>query len=525
VNFENKNLLILVLFLVLTLPRIFLSVNQIIDPFAYSTAALSELYSKQGSVTIQPFNFISAWSSHANGISSRIIPSLLLTVLNIVTSISLDNLPYLPITGIIFLFLSYVFGKVFSKSNLVAVIYVSLMAFDINTIRATNITFYITLGFSFLLVFMIIFLKMLESSSRKYILLLFFCFLALYLTYYSAEFFAMAFTGSFAALIAIERLKRSKTMLSKRIDCSCSTLLWFSALFIIFFFGFDTATSDFLKISNYLTPEPSSLSVSFGGLVPAMNFVLTYSYIILLLVPVVAFFLLHLIPKLRTKFIISKNVPTSLFISLVFACVAYSLIYVFFGLSIFSRVFYIFFPLMAIFFSLQLKISFRTRFAKPALTIFFILLISTTLLTSTAFLFDPEHPYNPNGKSQMSASMSFLVDCVGNNEISKVLSSLDISGQLFYAAVKADKTNIQPFEFGKDVSILYSDDPSISNTVFHDKGYDLLVLSKSFENRAIFADGWLWTKMAPNASSFVGANPSFNKAYDDSRATIFSYIK
>ncbi len=77
--------------------------------------------------------------------------------------------------------------------------------------------------------------------------------------------------------------------------------------------------------------------------------------------------------------------------------------------------------------------------------------------------------------------------------------------------------------FGKDVEILYSHDPEIANNIFRAKSYDLLLISREFERRVVFADGWYWAPVATEATSLISNNPGFDRIYDDGQAVIFAY--
>ena len=519
---NRKYVFILLILIALVVPRIIVSMNQIIDPFAYSTAALSEHYLQTGRITINPFNPTSMWTSHADTLSVRIIPPTLLAVLSSVTSISLDTLPFIPIVGVLFIFLSYVFGLVFSNSKTVAFLYAMVMALEVQVIRATNVAFYITLGYSFLMVFLIIYLKLLKTQGKTEVFLLIFSFIALYLTYYSAEFFAVAFSLSLFLITTLPLLSRKKNNLKIQKIRPKLPLILIPMIFLLFFFGFDVVVPLFLNAN--LRGIESVASFSTGDNV---SMILNLLYEALLIVPL-AFFVILLFFG-RSKINLTCNEKDSkIYLAIIVASVAFSFSYIAFGLSLFSRAFYIFFPLLAIYSLFHFQTKFNThffnRFFKSTKILLSILLIIVPLICLGVFLLDPLQPYTPNGNSRMAPSVSFLVQSLGTGKCS-VLSSLDISGQLFYKTIQLNKGNIEASQFGNDVNVLYSKDSNFTDTVFIDKGYDYLLLSRSFESRAVFADGWYWAQVAPNASSLVSANTAFNRVYDDNQAITFAYVK
>jgi hypothetical protein len=209
--------------------------------------------------------------------------------------------------------------------------------------------------------------------------------------------------------------------------------------------------------------------------------------------------------------------------------VAFSFSYITFGFSFFSRAFYIFFPLLAFYTLFHFKSRFTggflgSFFSKGA-AFFSVLLVLLCLVSLSAFLLDTLQPYTPNSNSQMSPSTAFFINNVNGNLVCNISTSLDISGQLFFKSVEIGKMNIQPIPFGEDVKALYSNDSQYVDSLFHDKGYDFLLFSRTFETRAIFADGWYWAPAATNASSLISDNSAFNRVYDDNRAITFAYVK
>ncbi len=519
---KKRYLLIIFVTIALILPRVIISINEIIDPFAFSTITLSQLYLEKGEAVIRPFDHpISPWQSHANDLSVRIVAPAFLTILSQVTSISLDTLLYLPINGIIFILLAYVLGLVFSKSRLVAALYAAVVAFEIQVIRATNITFYITLGYSFLIVFLILYLKSLESHSKRGILLLMFCFTTLYFTYYSAEFFAFAFSLSLFMIVTIARFGGKKAGFLTRLGKSYRPFLHLPIAFLVLFVGFDAAVYQFFKMHGGFEPV-----VSYTG--SYISKVLNLAYQILLLIPIGLYLFVYSIKKFtRSKTEANNGSKTGIkptYLAFIFASMAFSFTYITsFGFTPFSRAFHIFFPLLALYSVYQFKSSFSKRLINYLLTILATLIILASLMTSVVFLFDQMHPYTPKGYSLTSPKVSFLVDHVDKSEEIKVLSSLDIAGYVFYKAMQNGKADIYPFMFGKDVEILYSHDPEIANNIFRAKSYDLLLISREFERRVVFADGWYWAPVATEATSLISNNPGFDRIYDDGQAVIFAY--
>jgi hypothetical protein len=124
----------------------------------------------------------------------------------------------------------------------------------------------------------------------------------------------------------------------------------------------------------------------------------------------------------------SKN-GTYIFIAIIFATIIFSIPYSELGLSIFSRAFYIFFPLLAIYSIYEFKLNYNGRFMNHFLKNRFSKILAITMIVITAlagtvtYLVSPVSPYNPNGQSQMSPSISFLIINAGKAQ-ANVLSSL-----------------------------------------------------------------------------------------------------
>jgi SAM-dependent methyltransferase len=93
---------------------------------------------------------------------------------------------------------------------------------------------------------------------------------------------------------------------------------------------------------------------------------------------------------------------------------------------------------------------------------------------------------------------------------------------LFYNTVEANKTNINTYTFGQDIKMLYSNEPQLANSVFHDKNYNYILFSHNFEKKPIIADGWFITPAITNATSNLNINSAFNRVYDDNNAFILS---
>jgi hypothetical protein len=393
------------------------------------------------------------------------------------------------------------------------------MAFERQVIGATNPTFYITLGYSLLMVFLILYLKILESRTKGGICLAMLCFVALYFTYYSAEFFALAFSFSLFMIEAITRLGRKKAKISTHLDKSFRSFLYLPLAFLVLFIGFDTAVYQFFQIHASIYLVVSYIGSFIGN-------VFNLLYITLLLIPIVLHLLLYSINKLKTG--ATKSDKTEIkptYLAFIFAAATFSFIYFSFGMSLFSRAFYIFFPLLALYSISQLKLSFRRRFINYILTTIIIFMLLTPLIILGIFLQDPMHPYGSKQYSKMSPSISFFVDHVDESKAIKVLSSLDITGHIFYRATQLGKKNIYPYMFGKDVEILYSHDPEMVTDLFQAKSYDFLLLSREFERRVVFADGWYWAPIATEATSLITTNSGFDRTYDDGQAVIFAYNK
>jgi hypothetical protein len=367
-----------------------------------------------------------------------------------------------------------------------------------------------------------------KVNSKPMVLLVFIAFLSLFLTYYSSELFSVAF--SIALLLPVFTLG-SNTLKQKlpfknrfKFPVSFSTLKFIPPLLLLIFLGFDVAVPEFFQMNDASSLFAGYASTNTNSLIGKMSSLITLSYQMLLLLPVVIFVIYYIIQWIRKTSTLG-NVPIRPFLALIVSVIVFSFTYINFGLSIFSRAFYLIFPLLAFYSIYEITRRHKSRrFLKIGSKLLYALLIIVPLVISSLFLFDPTHPYAPDQKTKITPAVSFTANnCV--NGTTRILTSLDISAQLFYTSVKLDKSNIEAIEFGQQDSVLYDTNMQSVDNTFIEHQYNLLLLSKEFENRVVFASGWQWAPIAPNASLQTSANPSFNRVYDNGEGTLFAFTQ
>jgi len=499
-------------------PRILYSTVEIADPFSYSSASLTSLYLGGGHIVINPFTPpLSPWQSHVNELSVRIGPPTLTAFLSLVTGLPVSSITLAPIGGLLFLLLAFALGRILSKSNLVAALFATLVALDPQVIRATNTTFYVTLGFTLLVAFGILYLKVLETPRVAFLIPLTITFVALYFTYYSAEFYALALMVSMSVLQMIRKVatRASHRAMAGRPPRDQPRLLLSLALaFLVIFLGLDTIIVQFLRIRT--TSEPV---VSYPGSTIAGFFGLAYEG--LLIAAVGIFLTAGFTQSFRREQKTIEPSKTTLYLAFVLATTAFAIPYGSLGL-INSRPLLIFFPLLALNAAFYFRSAWRKRPLLRRIPLAgAIVAIALATASSGTFLTDTSHPYAPYQISDLAAGIAFLVSNSETSGETRIMSGLDISAETFYVATSSGRPYVQTFVFSTNVSALYSEDPAEIAQVLGERRINFMVLPDSYENRAIFADGWFWSPPVPGIITRMSGNPALSRVYDDGRAVTF----
>lgn len=524
-------ILLLLLLFVTTLPQIISSFDENIDPFAFSIAGLAVAYSRSGRITFYPYSpdLPFSWQEHANFVSIRVIPILLLIILNQVTKLSIWQLLFLPILGLFSLLLTYIVCKNLYKSKLTAVSFVLAFSYETTLARFIYIH-YISIGYTFIWIFLIIWLKFIRSAKikRSNALLLFVIFVATYFSYYAAEFIILSFLLATLLISLILRITRVK-MLRR-------SLLTLSICFIIFFLYLDNVVYHYLKnvslektqiLNSYLKyvltlltgerREVHGFGVTVGN--PLLKYVTLLQHVTISLFVIMYF--LRFIREIKVRQHIKLSLEELAILSLFTVGFLQMLIYLPIGYLNYILLFWV--SLLVTFFSLdEFKNSFK-RLKREILGLIILLIISLSIIKFTLRISDDVSPHGYRLSSLMKETVSWLVLHITNGYIA---TDLRIAGQLFMMLAKMGRADcVYPYKLGNEVRYLYSYDHETPYKIFGRKKNAYLVLSYEFMRRSFRAGReWMYAPPLGNALLFLNHYSSFNKIYDDNYGVVYKYI-
>lgn len=535
---KSRKMLLLVgmLALIITLQTIFYR-NENVDPYAFSTIGNAQQMLNNGHYQINPFSQVSSsWQEHANGISERPAPSMLITIFSLVTGLSIWNISFLPIIGLIFLLLFFVFARIFSGSTWFATICVAVMSFDSLINETTSNVYYISYGFTLVMLFLLVYAVMLRAKThnRIYFMLFLLIFIVSYFSYYTAEFLMIGFVFCFELILFMLKRPRTKMM----------TL---PLIFMTIFITFDSVFSSYISwkpwgkgLSYFESIVYYFIGFVFRGSVVVKergHFLgsLTSVYLefvlrVLILVPVAAYVGYSALRKLRSwegRQKLGFSIRATIFVSLILVVIAGMAVYINLGVVDY-RGFYIFFPLLAIMSIDSLGHYFSSkknrRILVALLVLFSFLLLSVSVsrfVIGTSPLLSSEGSF-----SMMMPSTNWTCEHLNSDAI---VTNFHSAGLLFFSAVESNKgSNITVFflQFANVVSFLTTSNVTNASNYFSRMGYGYLLIPTDMQHSITDLGAWAIVGRVPplGGSTFTFDNfPTFIKIYDDGRGILYLY--
>jgi len=528
-RFENK----LILGFVILIPLTIAARLEFIDPFTYSTATLAWIYQQQGHIVVNPFKPLDFWQYHANEFSVRPTAAVWLVFISEMTSLPIQSLIFLPIMGFVYVLLAYTLATEATGSRVFGVLYALIQSWDIQVILATLNSFYIPLGYTLAVLFVILYLRISPRSPRKSNALALLVFPSVVLTYYTSEFLAISFGLS---LFLIQRMRtRSKVSYGPSayllLTLVMSALAFESALFAFWTSIFNPSTAQ-VVVLGYLT-YVLGLTTRAGGefqryasgssRVPIL-YISDFVYRILLGLSTLAYIPLWFTMRRFRKAIISLKRTTILIESILLTVSGYIFMYSMVGLFN-LRLVYLFIPLAVLLVIRTARLGFpATRFVPRLASLITILLIGLVLFRFGAFLIDTSHPYGAGAFSAVTPGISFLVAHTTSDDPKRALSDLGVSGQLFYVSSLRGSNSAPVLSdwFMNNSAVLYTSNPGVAYALLRSGGYSFLLFSHVFESRAISLDGYEWGPPAVRAIKTLSYEPGINVIYNDDNMVIFA---
>lgn len=519
--------------LIILMPSIILSLDEYIDPFAFHTVGLAQIYYREGRYFPSPITMRYGWQSIANGISIRFVPTLFLLVLSQITGISLWHLLFLPIIGIILPLFAYLICKNLRLPVTIAILYAMVISYNLFMVNA----YYISVGMFFFLVFIFTSLKFLElGQSIKEVDagLLILIFIATYFSYYTAEFLTLGYIFSITLLVwvlekfGIKKLKVKYYLLS--------------LIFLLVFIGFDNVFYWYLEninIEKGLDLFNSYINYVLRLLKSGGEAVLEYRpqignplivYIELiqqiLIWVAIGIYLTYIITKTKVfkKNPVALSTEGLVLIAFFLTGIMETLIYLPVGYGVYTRTLSIFSSLGALY-SLDKLNAMSCVQRKRILKILFMMV--TLLIVSASFakfVIRVSDPLNPNGgklHSKMNVTISWILSYDTDGI---VIADLRTIGQTFLELTKGEKIDsIVLRRLGPEVCYLYSFSNEGIDRLFEERGA-LLVLSYEFRERAFHAgEAWRFSPPIRETFSVLNYYVQVNKIFDDGRGLIYEY--
>lgn len=525
-------ILCLCLAVLAVLPVFIISFTENIDPFSFSTAGLAQTYSQENNYYPYPYEIKNPieWQSNANEVSVRAVPVFILVMLGQVTGLPLSTFLFVPLMGLIFSLLVFILAKKFVNSSLVALLFVLVMNctfFPINV-------YFISVGLCLFLLFVILWLKFMDAKETKgaFVFLLFIIFIAMYYSYYTAEF--LVFCLLFASLTfpwIIKKLFGAKIPNIK--------LIYLLTSFIVIFAYFDYQFYNYFAIAspNYFVDSLSSYFnyvlhfLQAGGSAVSdyrpqiSNPIVIYSDLLqrVLIFLSLSVYLLYFAKNFRKgRFELSYKAIG--FISLFFVGIMQILLYASLGYA--QQIWALFLvSSLAAFFCLdffRLKMTEQKKNLRSAFFAVILLLIVTTGVTY--FTLRVVDPVNPNSFRLHSEMNPAVIWSVSHSDSGYIAADSRTAAQLFLETAKEDKTNtVYPYRLNSEVSNLYNLDTEVPNKMFGNRTLCFL-MSYEFKTRSFLAGNqWSYCPPLGNALSYLDTYPSLNRIYDDGRGLVYRY--
>lgn len=526
------NLLYLLLAIIALLPIFIMTYTENIDPFSFSTAGLAQTYSKAESYFPYPYKIENSvtWQFHANEVSMRIVPVLLLVMLENVTGLSISTLLFIPLIGIFFALLIFLIAKQLVKSTIVSLLLVIVMNF---TFFPINIH-YISVGLCLFLFFVFTWLKFMDSHENKssIVFILLIVFIAIYYSYYTAEF--LVFCLLFAALVFPWIIKKTARIKVTQIKLG-SLLICFLIIFVYF---------DHQFYNYFLYASPENISASLGSYFEyVLHFLQAGSTAITDYRPQISnsatvfadFFQrsLFIITLTLYSLYFAKNWKKTnpclsykgiAFLSLFFVGIMQILLYSSVGYSQHIWSLYLV-STLASFYALNTFIH-EIKKQKLFSALFIIMMLLIVSSGATIFALKVTDPVNPNGYRLYSLMQPAVSWCVSNLDSGYIASDSRTAAQLFLETTKVSKENaVYPYRLSSEVSYLYSSglDMEVPQKLFGNKSVCFLI-SYEFKTHSFLAGNqWSYCPPLGTAFSYLDAYPFLNKVYDDGKGLVYTY--
>lgn len=532
-----RRLIFFFLLIIVLLPIFILSYDEYVDQFIFSTVGLAETCYQEGRLIIHPYAANEGWQNHANDNSVRVVPVLIFVILRQASGLSLNDLVFLPFVGLLIILLSYSISKNLIRSNYVACLFAITMGY--NLFPSVNI-YYISVGISLLLLFLIIWIKLVEKNygDKCLIILLLTVFIAAYLSYYTAEFLIICFSFGLLCISFIMRRIGIEGSYPRLASLTLFFLVCFNTFdSIIYFylqnFSIEESTNIFSSYFNYVLNFLKDGAVATQEYRPYLGYTfiayvdLVHWVIIIFPTFLYSLFLLKKLWGRKTK--LTRNLL--FFSSLVIVGFSQVLVYSTIGYGVHTWTLFFTLSLASIYVLYDFVIKKRLQSNREAKPLFLVMILTIMLLIPSLniakFVIRLEDPVQPNGfhfHSIMQATVSWVATYFPDGYVK---TDSRTAGQLFMELTKIGKADfVYPTRLGQEVKYLYSIDYLASYNIFRKSKPEVLVLSHKFETRSFHA-GLAWDISPPlgNAIFYLNCYHSLNKVYDDGYGLIYKYQK
>jgi hypothetical protein len=509
-----------------------LAYNEVIDNFTYSSIGLAYTVSQEGRLTIAPYSSQVGWSGHANAISLRFVPTMILVFLEEATGMPFKMLAVLPIGGLILAVLSYVLAKNLSGSTKIGLLFAVAMAFEPVNILEVNI-YYMATGLLVFWVFLILWNRSLRlPTTAKHIMLLTTLFCIAFFSYYTSEFMILLTVFVFGILVGALTLVRRQPAVERR-------FLYLALAFIVIFVSFEPVFYQTLANQSESQPVQTILGYFqyvlqvFGGNKAAVS---EYRPNYGNMLPIYAFMVqvcliglslgLYLVYRLRLiiKHSSHVSITETVFLALILVGVVEPLVYLLWGSQLAFRSL-LWFGMLAAFCSLHrlTRVIKGVRLKKLSImtvSVVGIVILCCSIVKGVLPMQDPRSSAEPRFFDKMGPTASWIVLYMGNN----ITTDGQFAAELFAESVLAQKQNdINAVRMNqRNIDFLRSFEDG-NYSIFSEKEIpDVLALAKSWSTRS-FAGGEIYQTNAPlgDAPEILSQYPTLCRVYDDGRGLVY----
>lgn len=529
----------ILLLVFLSIPVVFVYLNESSDAFMYSSATDAQFSINQDKLVINPFEISPSariglpWQVSANEQSVRLYVTSLYVMISQVTGLSISQMLFLPIIGIVLILLSFTLGWVFSRSIIVAIMFAAFNAYGYYNMSL----FYVSLGFALHITFLIIFTIIVKdkTNSRVNTSLLLLTFIACYLTYYTAEFFNLAILCSFFLIVIFARFCRSRINLEKKCDSFINVVF----LFLIFFFMFESHVTLFLKnadvsnligsfstyfsyVSDFILGNTTAVATFRPSFTNSVSLYLDLFVRLLYVLSILIYLIFFVVVSLKRHHMLKLKGSSVLFLSILIVMILETLLYWLYGPATGFRYFLWFAPLLACF---SLDRLGKRLHLKKFFIILMILMLSFEVAKYAVVVNDPIN--NANGEKIYSLASSSTRWIVENVDSGSVVSDYHISARLMFEATVEQKGNaVYSYKIYNDLDVLYQFNETLVNSLFMTKYYEYIIMSRTFETQAVMGDAWspVGPPLGDNVT-FFNDYSSFHKISDDGTCWVYRFYK